>query len=333
VAGDASPGHSVTENTLFGLASVSKPVTAALVMCLVDDGRVSLEEPIVRFVPEFGSPSPDGISAWEAGRRLITVRQALAHLTGLPEDLPPGTVRARQMPSVEALTDHLIALPLQFEPGSELRYSNAGYALLGRLIERVAGQDIWAYARERLLGPMGITDIVARPNEIESHRIAQVADASHAGTEYESYNSRYWRDLAIPWGGLYGTSRAVAEFAEQFLFPSTMPLSSRARQLMTTDQAGGVDGGLTSLKVVWRPAHWGLGWEIKGSKRRHWTGDYTSPQTWCHWGAAGTLVWTDPSNGITVAMFGNRMSFSQWPFQPTALWSRLSNAIIAELGE
>lgn len=332
VAGEAVPGLPVSRETLFGLASVSKPVTAALVMTLVDDGLVSLEEPVARFVPEFGAPAPTGTPEWEASRRLVTVRQALAHLTGLPEDLPPRTLRARDMPSLATLTDHLIALPLQFEPGTALRYSNAGYAVLGRLLERVTGEDIWAYARHRLLDPMGLTGIVARPSGSDAGRIAYVADAGSTGTDHEAYNSTYWRDLAIPWGGLYGTTRDVAAFAEQFIHSSNLPLSQRARELMIADQADGVSGGLTSLKVIWNPAHWGLGWEVKGTKRRHWTGDYTSPSTICHWGAAGTLVWADPECGVTVSVFGNRMTFSQWPFQPAARWSRLSNSIIAALG-
>ncbi|MDQ2682478.1 MAG: beta-lactamase family protein [Chloroflexota bacterium] len=331
--GEAQPGVPVTDRTLFGLASVSKPVTAAVVMALVDDGQISLEEPVARFVPEFAAPSAEGNPTWEASRGLVTIRHVLAHLSGLPEDLPPRTLRARDMPTLAELTDSLIALPLQFEPGTELRYSNAGYALLGRLIERVTGRDIWAFAHERLLGPMGLEDIVARPGPEDAGRIATVADASHGGTVYESYNSQYWRDLAIPWGGLFGTTAAVADFAERFQTSRALPISPAARRLMTTDQAEGVDGGLTSLRLVWRPAFWGFGWEVKGSKRRHWTGDYTSPATWCHWGAAGTLAWCDPETGITVAVFGNRITYNLWPFQPYARWARLSNAIVAAIGE
>jgi beta-lactamase class C len=329
VAGEASPGVPVAEETLFGLASVTKPITAAAVMTLVDDGRVSLEEPIVRFVPEFATPAPEGTTQWEAARRLISVRQALAHLTGLPEDLPSGRLRARDLPDLATITDHLIALPLQFEPGTALRYSNAGYALLGRVIERVTGQDVWEYAFERLIGPMGLAGIVARPGAEHEARLAHLQDTGAAGTEHESYNSAYWRNLAIPWGGLFGTARDLAAFAEAFTTGASLPLSRRARELMVADHAGGVSGGLSSLKLVWSPAHWGLGWEVKGSKRRHWTGDYTSPGTYCHWGAAGTLLWSDPAAGVTAAIFANRTTYSQWPFQPEARWSRLSNAILA----
>lgn len=330
-AGNAQPDRPVTERTLFALASVTKPVTASVVMALVDDGLLAIDEPIARFVPEFATAAPDGDSRWETSRRLITVRQVLSHTTGMPEDLPQGALRGKDLPTLDTITDHLIRLPIAFEPGTELRYSNAGYALLGRLVQRITGHDIWDYARSRVLDPMGLPDIVAKPPAAEDDRIAHVGDAGGAGTEHESYQSRYWRDMAIPWGGIFGTARDIARFAETFMLPTNAPLSRPTRSLMIADQAAGVSGGLTSLKLTWHPAHWGLGWEVKGSKRRHWTGELTSPATYCHWGAAGTLVWADPAQELTVAMFGNRSTYNLWPFVPTARWARLSNAIIAAM--
>ena len=331
-AGEGQPGFDVDRNTLFGLASVTKPITAAVVMTLVDDGRLSIDEPAVRFVPEFGTAAADGNPQWEAARRLITVRHLLSHTSGMVEDLPTGILRARDLPSLDTITDHLIAQPLQFEPGTALLYSNAGYSLLGRIVNRVTGRDIWDYARERLLEPMGLDGIVARPGPELDDRVAIVADAGSAGSEHESFNGAYWRDLAIPWGGLFGTVADIAAFADSFMTGERLPLSSRARELMISDQVNGVSGGLQMLKLVWHPAVWGLGWEVKGGKRRHWTGDYTSPATYCHWGSAGTLVWSDPVQRLTVAMFGNRTTYSQWPYQPTARWARLSNSIIAGQG-
>ena len=141
---------------------------------------------------------------------MITVRQVLSHMSGLAEDLPPGTLRARDLPSLDTITDHLIALPLQFEAGTSLLYSNAGYGLLGRVVNRVTGRDIWDFARDRLLDPMGLSGIVARPGPALDDRIATVADAGSAGSPHESFNSQYWRDLAIPWGGLFGTAADIA---------------------------------------------------------------------------------------------------------------------------
>ncbi len=328
-AGTLESGRPVQRDTIFGLASVTKPITAACALLLVDRGQIGLDEPVARFLPAFGKPSALGTPEWEAGRGLITVRQVLSHTSGLPEDLPADAVPLRNQPTLEQITDAMIATPLAYQPGTLLRYSNAGYGVLGRLIEAVVGEDIWTFAQKNLLDPMALTGIYPRPGAEVADHIAPVIDARGKGTAYEPYNSSFWRDLAIPWGGLYGTAADSARWAESFLTGDQSPLSGAARQAMITDQANGVSGGLQMLNLTWHPAFWGLGWEVKGTKRRHWTGDYTSARTYCHWGAAGTLVWVDPELDLTVAAFGNRTSYNGWPFAPIARWARLSNAIVA----
>ncbi len=329
-AGEAQPGIPVDEQTRFALASVTKPVTAAVVMTLVEDGALTLDEPVVRFVPEFGEPSqlPGADPQLEAQRHRVTVRQLLCHTAGLPEDLPPGTLRYRDRPSLSAMTDAMCRLPLRTPPGTALLYSNAGYAILGRLVERVTGEEFWVATDRRVLEPLGLRETVARPGPALAERIARVADTSHPGSDVEPYNSAYWRGLGIPWGGLLGTPRDLARFAGAFLPGGPAFLSPIAAALMIADHARGVSGGVQSMKVVWHPARWGLGWEVKGEKRRHWTGDLTSPQTFCHFGAAGTLLWADPARDVALAVFANRTTTHLWPFVP-ARWARLSNAVVA----
>jgi beta-lactamase class C len=72
---------------------------------------------------------------------------------------------------------------------------------------------------------------------------------------------------------------------------------------MTTDQTKGVAGGVESARVQWERGSWGLGWEVKGEKRAHWTGEFTSPATFCHFGRAGTLLWGDPERDLALAVF------------------------------
>jgi beta-lactamase class C len=333
-AGEAQPGVPVEARTIFPLASVTKPVTAAVVMTLVDEGRFSLDEPVTRLVPEFrAGPSgdADGFDAnLERLRPTVSVRQLLCHTSGLPEDLGPRHGRNSEQVPLSEIVDAMCHLPLGFAPGSALRYSNVGYGVITRLVERVTGQDFWEGARRQVLTPMRLRDTVARPDRALASRIAELADASNPGTALESYNSDYWRGLALPWGGLYGTPRDLARFAGAFL-PSgaagPLLLSPPSMALMTSDQAG-VAGGVESLKTTWEIAHWGLGWEVKGSKRRHWTGELTSPATFCHFGAAGTLLWADPKHDIALAVFGNRAVARIWTSQ-LPRWARLSNAVIA----
>ncbi len=97
---------------------------------------------------------------------------------------------------------------------------------------------------------------------------------------------------------------------------------------MITDQTMGVPGGVESAKVRWDAGRWGLGWEVKGEKRRHWTGELTSPRTFCHFGHAGTLLWGDPEHDVALAVFANRAVPHMWTFILTG-WERLSNAVVS----
>lgn len=331
-AGEAYPGTPVSDHTIFALASVTKPVTAATVQALVEEGLVALDESVVRFVPEFGSgpdATADGVNPeLERYRRHITIRQLLAHTSGLPEDMATGKLRYIDKHDLATMTDVMCRLPLRVAPGAEHLYSNAGIAVIGRLVERITGREFWEIARERVLDPLEMGSTIARPDAHLDERIARVTDTNHTGTEIEPYNSEYWRGLAMPWGGLYGTAPDLVRFAGAFLPGGPRLLSQASVDIMTSDHVAGVPGGVQSMKVVWNPGFWGLGWEVKGSKRRHWTGELTSPRTFCHFGAAGTLLWADPDHDLALAVFANRTTIHLWPFIP-ARWSRLSNALVA----
>lgn len=331
-AGQSRDGVPVASDTLFALASVTKPIAAATVLSLVDDGTIDLDLLAGSYLPTFRETSSQDPADPDSERGTVTVRHLLSHLSGLPEDVASRDERLAGVPDLDALTDTLVALPLASRPDAVLRYSNAGYAALARLAETAARDDFWEMTRRRVLAPLGLDEIVARPSGADLDRLAHTAGAANPGTGHESYNSPYWRDLAIPWGGLFGTPAGVLRFAASFLpdqdaFPNH-PLSPESIAAMTTDQAGGVPGGVESGKVWWDNAAWGLGWEVKGTKSNHWTGTATSPATFCHFGQAGTLVWADPERDLAMAVFANRTVTRMWGFI-LPRWARLSDDLVA----
>jgi CubicO group peptidase (beta-lactamase class C family) len=334
--GEARSGVPVTSETLFPLASVTKPITAATFMALADDGAVSLDESVGRLLPEFRAGPTAGVegvdTALERLRPTIGARQLLCHVAGLPEDVGPRESLYQERATIETVIDQMCRLPLRSAPGDELRYSNAGYGVIARLTEHISGQPFWQTTQNRVLEPLGLKEIVADPAGLALEQVALLADTSHPGTEFESYNSAYWRALALPWGGLFGTPRDTLRFAAAFLPSGERFLSEVGTALMTTDQTMGVPGGVESAKVRWDRGRWGLGWEVKGEKRRHWTGDFTSPRTFCHFGHAGTLLWGDPERDIALAVFANRAVTHMWGFI-LPRWARLSNAVIAAAPE
>lgn len=324
-AGEARPGVSVDPSTLFALASVTKPVSAAVAMAAVEGGLVGLDEPVARFLPGLAT------RADARAREAVTLRRLLSHTAGVDTDLPVEVRRALpDVPTAAELTAAHVGLALVAEPGTSVSYSNTGYAIAGALIEAVVAEPFWRFARHRVLTGPGLTDLVIDPAGADLDRTAVLADAAAAGRPTESYNSAWWRGLAMPWGGAYGTPRALAAVASSFLpgRESVLAITPATRRLMTTDQTRGRSGGVAIGRVFWPEAAWGLGWEIKGSKRRHWSGELTSPRTFCHFGQAGTLVWADPERDLAVAVFTNRSVTKIWSFM-LSRWLRLSNAVVA----
>ena len=146
------------------MASCSKPITAAAVMCLVDDGMIGLKRPFVDYVPEWDLPEVQGLSD-------ATVADLLQHTSGI-DDLTvinfareSGKRSAKSPPPVPGrhpMTDKLIRLaagaPLARPPGAAMLYSNIGYQLLGDIVRRVSGQPFWQFAQSRLFEPLGMLD-------------------------------------------------------------------------------------------------------------------------------------------------------------------------------
>src|SRR5215218_9369169 len=186
-AGEARPGAPVASETLFPLASVTKPVSAATFMTLVDDGAISLDEPVGRWIPQFRAGPAAGADAvdptLERLRSTISARQLLCHVSGLPEDLGPRETRYQDRVTIDTMIDEMCQLPLQSAPGDQLRYSNAGYGLIARLTEQVSGERFWRTAEARVLEPLGVRDILADPAGVALERVAHLADTSHAGTD------------------------------------------------------------------------------------------------------------------------------------------------------
>jgi beta-lactamase class C len=332
--GEAAAGRPVHDDTMFALASVSKPISVAAIMLILHREQIELDTPLVDILPDFSEvDDPFAGDVWpqlEVLRDRVTLRQLLCHTSGLPENVGVRRLRMTSLPSLDTIVDVMCKLPLQSAPGEELRYSNVGTALAARAAARIDGRDFHTILQRDVLDSAGLDGIAMRPATRLDERIAYVDDAAGVGGPSESYNSQYWRQLAIPWGGYFGTASEVLRFASSFLLDQPSPLPAAVRAEMVVDQTGGVAGGVNSAGVRWERGAWGYGWEVKGSKRNHWTGTRTSERTWCHWGQAGTLVWLDPDRKLGVAMFANRTVTNGWPLRPPR-WCTLSDAIIAAM--
>ncbi len=146
---DRVSGTANTVDTRFAIGSVTKQMTAALILQLVEEGEVDLDAPITRYLPEYPAAQGDQ----------VTIHQLLSHTSGIPEHINRDGFREGMSEPVQ--TDAIVSLfssdPLDFEPGTDYAYSNSGYYVLGVIAERVTGMRLAQAMQQRLFDPLALT--------------------------------------------------------------------------------------------------------------------------------------------------------------------------------
>jgi len=164
---DVQAGAPVDADTVFRIASMTKSFTAVAILQLRDEGRLSLDDPVERYVPELA-----GLRYPTADSPRITIRHLLTHGAGFPEDNPWGD---RQLARTEEEFSRMlrVGIPFSNPPGVAYEYSNYGYAILGRVVSAVAGRPYDAYLQARVLEPLGLTATTLHPEKVPEGRRAR----------------------------------------------------------------------------------------------------------------------------------------------------------------
>jgi CubicO group peptidase (beta-lactamase class C family) len=313
-------------DTLFAVASITKPFTATAVMQLAERGRLSIDQPVHEILPEFAGPGKDG----------ITLRHFLTHTSGLPEYADDNDEIRREHRGLDAFVRSYCRGRLLFPSGSQWSYSNYGFGLAGEIVSRLGGRGYHAFVSEEILTPLGMRDSYLQPPESVWGGIAWVWLPGEPQTDHERYNSPYFRRLGLPWGGLYTTPEDLAVFAQMFLlggaYQRQRVVSPTTAREMTRNQLSESIRD-TSGVARWRTASWGIGWDVKGQKAPHNSGALTSPATFGHTGSSGSMLWVDPALDLLCVMIGTRLAESGWVESPVPRRALFSNAVAAAVLE
>lgn len=270
-------GAATSVDSIFLLASISKPISVAAVMSLFDKGEFGLDDAAAKFIPEFKGDS----------RERITMRQLLTHVSGLPDQLPENAgLRARHAPLSE-FVHTAIRTPLLFAPGERYSYSSMAILLASEVARRISGKAFPALVEEAIYKPLGMKHSAMGQGRLKRKalmdcQVEKAAPESGAGdptTKDWDWNSAYWRKLGVPWGGAHGSAPDVARFLDEFLHPSGKALKPATARLMIANHN---PPGL-------RPR--GLGFDI-GVRA---ASSATSGKNFGHTGSTGTLCWADPT--------------------------------------
>ncbi|HTH46182.1 MAG TPA: serine hydrolase domain-containing protein [Candidatus Limnocylindria bacterium] len=226
---DLAAQRPMTPDTLFWIASQSKPMTATAVLMLVDEGKIALDDPVEKYLPEFrGQPMIAGKDGdhvtLRAPSRPITLRDVLSHMSGLPFQSILERPTLDGLPLAAAVRSYA-KTPLQWEPGTRYQYSNAGINTAARILEVVSGMPYEKFMQRRLFGPLGMTDTTFWPNEKQLRRLAKSyrPDASMTGLgEFPISQLQYplsdrQHRYPMPAGGLFSTAGDTAKFCQMLL--------------------------------------------------------------------------------------------------------------------
>ncbi|MBI1895231.1 MAG: beta-lactamase family protein [Acidobacteria bacterium] len=297
----------VTADSVFLLASITKPVTACALMLLVERGRLSLQEPVSRHIPEFTG----------GGRENVRVRDLLAHTSGLPDMLPENTGLRRAHAPLAEFVRRTCKTPLLYEPGTSFRYQSMGVLLAGEIVERITRMRLRDFEKKEIFEPLGMNQsaLGMGPWRVEDTVTAWVSpQADPKDTERFGPNSLYWRDMGHPWGGMHSTTRDIAVLLQTFLnggvYGGKRVFSSATVKTMTSDQNPNLQ------------APWGLGWALGRSTVWNFFGPQASAATFGHAGATGTVAWADPQTQVVCVILTDRL------FEEGKLLRRVSSAVV-----
>jgi CubicO group peptidase (beta-lactamase class C family) len=265
-----SPMH---PDSLFWIASQSKPITATALMMLVDEGKVNLDDPVEKYLPEFRNQwlaveQDQSHMLLKKPKHAITVRNILSHTSGLPFASSVENPTLDMLPLREAVLSYAMS-PLQFEPGSKYQYANAGINTAGRIIEVVSGMPYEEFLKKRLFEPLGMKDTTFHPDSRQIARLAKSykPNATNNGLDETTVTQLKYplndpHRQPMPAGGLFSTANDLARFCQMILNGGTYQgkryISEGSVRQMTSKQTG------DSV-----PEGYGLGWSTGGGSFGH----------------------------------------------------------------
>ncbi len=307
-----SPGAPATRpDTLYIVASISKPVSVCGLMLLVDEGRVALTDRVQRYLPEFQGRL----------KERVLVGHLLSHTSGLPDMVPENTQLRRSHAPLSQFVAAALRTPLLFEPGTRFSYQSMGTLLAAEIAERVSGMRLRDLLRSRIFQPLGMrrTLLGLEGLKVEETAIFQ-EDRDTEDSRRWGPNSPYWRTMGHPWGGLHTTTGDLGALLQTFLnggrYGEARVFSPAAAAAMTRDRNGELG------------APWGYGWALRDSPVWNYFGDLGTAGTFGHVGITGTVAWADPGRQLICVLLSTRTAAHEDGFLLKTVSNMVHGAVV-----
>ncbi len=300
------PPVRATTESVWAIASITKPISAVALLKQVDRGAFSLDQPVAEILPEFAP-----------GKEKVLVRHLVSHASGMGHEFPDEDDLARF-----GWVGALGRMPLFYEPGTSTIYSTAAFEIVKALVVQSSGCGWTDFLNAEIFGPVGMTSTTFCPDPSLGDRLAVVYNDD--GTTDNWANDPDEQDLEMAGRGLYSTLDDFVAFGKALVDRNNSLLSPETYDEMTRLQTPGLRDYIGGNIVTW-----GLGWYLNRDGRPNGFGRYLSERAFGHGGATTTRLTIDPENELVLAFMSNRIDMT---FDQETLEARVADAVMQDLG-
>jgi len=299
-------------DTIYLLASISKPVSVCGLMLLVERGEVVLTDPVQRYLPEFRGDQKAQVKVWHL----------LSHVSGLPDMIPNNSALRRAHAPLSQFVNEALRTPLLYEPGTQFAYQSMGTLLAAEITERISGMRLRDFLQREIFKPLKMQHTTLGLNGLSIGETAIFQEENGDSEDAKSWgpNSPYWRDMGHPWGGLHSTTGDLARLLQTFQNGGRLGnfqlFSPATTQAMTRNH---------NLSIQ---APWGLGWALRNSPVWNYFGGLGSAATFGHVGVTGTVAWSDPRRQLLCVLLTTRSATEQDGFLLNSISNMVHSAVV-----
>ncbi len=303
---DVASNRPMAVDTMFWLASSTKPITATALLMLQDEGKLNVTDPVAKYIPAFADlKTPSGKPA------NLTIKHLLTHTSGLTDIKRPVYFASKNL--AEVIAGYFPAAPMLAEPGAQWKYNSFGLDTVGRIVEIVSGQSYDAFLQERIFGPLGMKDTTFYPSDAQAQRMVTSYARDRATGVLNPQPTLFGRPVRgqfppIPGGGLFSTASDLGRFGQMLLNRGQLDgkhyLSEAAYKMMTTVYTGELATGYSAAQMN-QVLGWGFGVFIVRAPHEGVTAGL-SVGTFGHPGACGTEMIIDPTRGAVYVLMIQR---------------------------
>ncbi|MEQ8636061.1 serine hydrolase domain-containing protein [Gimesia maris] len=304
--GPEKNAEAIRSDGMFLLASITKPIVYMSALRLVERGELVLSLPVTHYIPDFAAHHKES----------ILVHHLFTHTSGMPDMLENNVALRQSLAPLKQFIHGAIydTVPLFQPAGTGLSYQSMGTLILAEIIQRLTRKTIAQHVRDEIIKPLGLQNTWLGRGEFPRERLVRVETPEYQTDSNFGWNSPYWQDLGVPWGGMFSSPADMAVICQCMLNYGEVAdrrlLSHSMLEMATTNRLNDYPDLPEPIR---RSQPWGLGWRLNHPGQSGSWGNLLDRSVFGHTGATGTMVWMDRRrNGFAVLLTTAIRSQAPW---------------------